>query len=163
MNDKHLRAWFIVFVVAVFFGGVGAGTILDRYLVPTRSTQRADLPAGRFAGRGAGGGFGPAMVTRRLANALNLSSDQQKQIDGIFARRRQHHEQIRGEVRAKFEAEQRELRDEIRKVLTPDQQKLFEQWLQQAPMRRGPGRQLGPGAGRGGAGRGMGPGGGGGF
>jgi Spy/CpxP family protein refolding chaperone len=157
VNEKHLRAWFAVFVVAVFMAGIGAGLILDRYLGPPRATRTGFVPLGAPAGRGAGGGLGPAMMTHRLAAELDLTGDQQKQIDEIFARRRQHLEQIRGEVRAKFETEQTGLRNEIRKVLTPDQQKRFEQWLLE-PMpgtRHPPG---GPGVGRGGPARGMGPG-----
>ncbi len=156
MNERHLRAWFVVFVVAIFLAGIGAGLILDRYVGP-RPLPRADLAtAGRLGPRGGGAGFGPAVVTRRLANQLNLTADQQKKIDDIFARRRQRLQEIRSEVRARFESEQRDLRDEISKVLTPDQQKRFEQWLAES----GPGmrRGGGPGFGRGGAGRSEGPG-----
>ncbi|MGE5359701.1 MAG: Spy/CpxP family protein refolding chaperone [Bacteroidales bacterium] len=155
MNDKHLRAWFVVFVIAVFGAGIGAGLILDRYLAP-----RPPRPGFGVGGRGRSGGGpmsgqGPGMLVNRLVSQLQLTADQQKKVDDILAKRRSRLEAIRGEVRAKFDAEQRELRDEIRNVLTPDQQKRFDEWLRDQPL-TGPG--MGPGMRGMGRGRGMGPG-----
>jgi Spy/CpxP family protein refolding chaperone len=158
MNDKHMRAWFVAFVVAVFAAGIGAGTILDRYLAPPPRAGRPPVPGA--AGRpGPGFAPGPGVLTRRLATELQLTADQQKKVDEIFERRRGRLEQIRSEVRAKFDGEQRDLRDEIRKVLTPDQQKRFDKWLLEEPMpgMRGGGRGMGRGRGMG-LGRGMPPG-----
>jgi Spy/CpxP family protein refolding chaperone len=105
------------------------------------------------------------MMARRLATDLDLTSAQQAELDAILARRRQRIEQVQGEVQARFEAEQREMRDEIAKILTPDQRKKFEGWLSREPfpgMWRMPGPGMGRGRGMGGGparGRGPGPGG----
>jgi hypothetical protein len=161
MNDKHLRIWFVVFVIAVFMGGVGGGMILDRYVGPLPEAAR--MPGRRAFGPASSPAPAPAMVMRRLVRDLNLTPEQQTQLDQIFADRRKRIEQIQGEVQARFDSEQRDLRAAIEKILTPEQRKRFQDWLAREPMpgiRRGPGRGLG-GPGRGlGPGRGMGPGGG---
>ncbi len=154
MNDKHLRVWFVVFVVAVFLAGVGGGMMFDRFFGPP--PRRAPVMTNRGA---AGFAFGPEapMVMRRLVRDLNLTSDQQAQLDKIFADGRQRLQQTQSEVRARFEDQQKQLREAIEKILTPDQRKRFEDWLAREPLPgiRRPGR--GPGWG-GGPGRGMGPG-----
>jgi Spy/CpxP family protein refolding chaperone len=158
MQDKHLRLWFVVFVLAVFMAGVGGGSILDRYL--GRGGPRN--PAGGPRRAGGPGGPGGVQMARRLATDLDLTSAQQAELDAILARRRQRIEQVQGEVQARFEAEQREMRDEIAKILTPDQRKKFEGWLNREPfpgMWRMPGPGMGRGRGMGGGpGRGRGPG-----
>ncbi len=156
MNDKHLHAWFVVFVVAVFLAGMGGGVILDRYLAPRALASRP--------GPGPRGLFGPAAAAATLRHdlpdVLQLTADQRAKLDEIFANRRQRIQQIQSENWARFDTEQRELREEIAKILTPEQRKRFEDWLAREPMpglRHPAGRGMGPGRGRG---RGMGPGGG---
>ncbi len=151
MSDKHLHAWFVVFVIAVFLAGMGGGVILDRYV-------GRRLPAGRLRPPGVAvfgpGVAAPAMVRHDLVNDLQLSADQQAKLDQVFANRHKRIQEIQNQNRARFEAEQQELRSEIAKILTPEQQKKFEQWLAREPM---PGLRH-PGRGMGGPGRGMGPG-----
>ncbi len=159
MNDKHLHAWFVVFVVAVFLAGMGGGVILDRYVGPRRP------PGGRLMQElGGGRAAGPATIRHGLVSDLQLSADQQAKLDAIFAARHKRIQEIQNQNRARFETEQQELRAEIEQILTPEQRKRFAEWLAREPMpglRRMPGRGMGPGRpgrGMGGPGRGMGPG-----
>jgi len=153
--DKHLRAWFVVFVVAVFLAGMGGGMILDRLVGPPRVAGRAAAGQG-VGGPGRGMGVGPAMY--RLADELRLTADQRPKFDAIIQDSRSRIQQVQGEVRGRFEAEQQRMREDIRKILTPDQQKRFDEWIAREPMpglMRGPG--MGSGRGRMGNGRGRGP------
>lgn len=158
MNDKHLRVWFVVFVIAVFGAGIAGGLILGRYigLPPEVVAMRGRPMFGAAPARAPA----PAMVMHRLVRDLDLTAEQRTQLDKIFADRRQRIQQIQGEVQARFDSEQRDLRQEIEKILTPDQRKRFEEWLSREPLPgMGFGRRRGMGPGRGlGPGRGMGPG-----
>ena len=163
MNDKHLRAWFVVFVIAVFLAGAGGGLIFDRYIaLAAQRNPRAGVRPG--AGPVFGPGAGIPMIRHRLATDLGLTADQQAKLETILANRQKRIQEVQGEVRARFESEQREMRDEIQKILTPEQQKKFEGWLLREPMppgmMHGPGSGMGRGRGMGGPGRGRGPGGG---
>ncbi len=161
MNDRNLRAWFVVFTIAVFLGGMGSGVILDRFVgrpgVPR--LPRAGVPA--FAGmRGPAPAFAP--VVPRLAGALDLTAEQKTKLEAIFAAWGQRIQQFRGDVQTRYEDLQKGLRKEIEDMLTPDQRKKFEEWLtrEQLPgLRpgRGMGRGMMPGRGMGGPGRGRGP------
>jgi hypothetical protein len=150
MNDRHLRVWFVVFVIAVFASGVGAGSLLERYMRPGAGRL---APGMIQAGARGQAGVGPGvMMHRQLNERLQLTADQRQQIDAIFAKRRARLATIRSEINARFDTEQRDFRDEIKKVLTPEQQKKFDEWLLAPPMfgpRHAPGRGMGPGMGRG--------------
>jgi Spy/CpxP family protein refolding chaperone len=68
-------------------------------------------------------------------------------VEQIFESRRKALEAVQDDVLARAQKEQRELQDEIRKVLTPEQQQRFDKWLADAPRGRrgrGPGMGLGP-------------------
>ncbi len=153
MNDKRRYIWFAVFVLVVFVVGAAGGVLADRLLRPRAPAD----PQGRRAAAGRGPAE-PGRVRHQLSVDLNLTADQQKQLDAIFATRREHVQQLQSEMQARFETEQRDFRAEIAKILTPDQQKRFEEWLsrEQVPGLRlqhrpgmGPGRGMGRGRGPG--------------
>ncbi len=146
MNDKRRYIWFAVFVLVVFVVGAAGGVVTDRLLRPPAGGEGEVRP-------------GPLRVRHRLGVDLNLTADQQRQLDAIFAARRDRIAKIQDEMQARFMTEQKEFRDEIAKILTPDQRNRFEEWLShdQMPGLRIPHRQ-GPGRGMGGPGRGRGPG-----
>lgn len=156
MVDKHLRAWFVVFVVAVFLAGMGGGMIVDRLVGAPR--VRPGQPGGMPVGRG----MAPGGAMHRLVTDLALTADQRPKFDAIIEDSRVRLQQVNGQVRQQFDAEQARMRNEIRKILTPDQQKTFDEWIAREPMpglmRGGPGMGRGRGMGMG-PGRGRGPGG----
>ena len=142
MSDSRTRIWFSLFVLAVFGVGLAAGIPLGRRMGPL-----PPFPGPRFARGGpmGPGGSGPPseMLIDRLQRDLQLTPDQKTRVEAIFADRRQRLEQVQNDLVARAEQEQRELQGEIRKVLTPDQQQRFDQWLAEAHRSRrgrGPGR-----------------------
>ena len=112
---------------------------------PTASAADAGRD-GRGPGRGGPGGF---RGEQALLRNITLSADQQQLVDSIRARHRTQMEQMRqqsggdrdamrGQMRTMMEKQQAEIRD----VLTPDQQRQFDQNVadMRARMERGGGR-----------------------
>jgi Spy/CpxP family protein refolding chaperone len=79
----------------------------------------------------------------RLTEAIQLTPDQRQRLDGVLKASRERAVTEQQDVRTRFEADQRRLHDEIRAILTPEQQMRFEQWLEQGPRGRGFGRGRG--------------------
>jgi Spy/CpxP family protein refolding chaperone len=145
MSDNRTRIWFALFVLAVFSVGLASGVLIGRRVVPA--------PAGgpgfgmRGMGPGPGGGAPPGRLIERLDVELRFTPDQRAQVEQIFEARRRGLEAVQHDVLARAEKEQRELQEEIRKVLTPEQQQRFDKWLADAPRGRrgrGPGMGTGP-------------------
>jgi Spy/CpxP family protein refolding chaperone len=141
MSDNRVRIWFSLFVLAVFCVGLAGGVVVGR------SIGRRAYFGGPFDRGGAGGpmDFGPGgpggpgmggprrgggppsrMLVDRLASDLDLTADQRTKVEEVLTARRTSMETLQRDVRGRFEAEQRSLRDEIRKVLTPEQQEKFD-------------------------------------
>jgi Spy/CpxP family protein refolding chaperone len=137
MSDSRIRVWFTLFVLAVFCVGLAGGVLIGRWTSIDRMALRGMRPPREF-GPPPGGrpGVPPAgMLLERLTRDLDLTSDQRSQIENVLVTRRSRLDALQQDVHARFEAEQRSLRDEIRKVLTPEQQEKFDK--QQADGRRG--------------------------
>jgi len=145
MADSRMRVWFALFVLAVFCLGGAAGMFigarLERPDRPWRSGVGYDPGPGRGQRGVPGGGPPPEVLLERLTRDLGLDSSQREQIGAVLEASRERVGQFQREVRAQFDTEQRTLREEIRKVLTPDQQERFDRSLERG--RRGRGR--GPG------------------
>lgn len=155
MSDNRVRLWFALFVLVVFVVGLAGGVVLDRSFGRRGSFDRASDrggprgpmnvgPGGQGPGSGSrrGGGPPPAVLVERLARELDLTAEQRTKIEEVLTARRTRLETVQREVRERFDAEQRSLRDEIRKVLTPEQQEKFDRNEQQRSRsgRRGPPR-----------------------
>jgi hypothetical protein len=135
MPDSRLRIWFALFVLVVFTvglaGGVIAGRVVMRRPALERGGDRGDRGPRDFGpgtvGSRRGGGPPPRVLAERLAKDLGLTPEQQTKIEAVLTASREHVESLQRDVRQRFDAEQRNLRDEIRKVLTPEQQQKFDQ------------------------------------
>jgi Spy/CpxP family protein refolding chaperone len=68
------------------------------------------------------------MLLDRLERELQLTPEQRSALEPIFNERRKRLETVHGEIIARAEEERRTLEAEIKKVLTPEQQKRFERW-----------------------------------
>ena len=142
MSDNRLRIWFVLFVLAVFCVGLAGGVLVGRRLFPAPGLFfgfRGDPPA--FGGRM--GGPPPQYLVEQMARELDLTPEQRTQVEGVLKASRGRVEEFQRDVRDRFENERRTLRDEIRKVLTPEQQQQFERWLERQPRGRNPGRRGG--------------------
>jgi hypothetical protein len=62
-----------------------------------------------------------------LTDDLNLDATQREEVGRVLRARRERIEGLQHDVRQQFDREQQNLRDEIRKVLRPDQQQRFEE------------------------------------
>jgi periplasmic protein CpxP/Spy len=118
---------------------------------PESSTIQPGAPnastadAGRD-GRGRGGPGGVGRDQALLRN-ITLSADQQQRVDTIRARYRTQMEQMRGQNSGDRDANRTQMRTmmekqqaEIRDVLTPDQQRVFDQNVADLRARMGAGR-----------------------
>ncbi len=140
MSDRRMRVWFALFVLAVFGVGLASGILIGRRMIgPAFEGPGGPFGMGRGRGPGAAVGLRPGALLQRLTDELQLTPDQQAQVKEVLATRRARLEQLQRDVRDRFEREQQSLRDEIRKVLTPEQQDKFEKWIASAPPPRGRG------------------------
>ncbi len=143
MSDSRTRIWFALFVLAVFCVGLAAGAIVGRrYGAPARAFDGAGFVGP--AGRGPGSGRPPsaARLIDRLDRELQLTDEQRTGIQKIFEARRERLEGVQRDMRNRMDQEQRELQEEIRTVLTPEQLPKFEKWLEE-DRTRGRGRRGG--------------------
>lgn len=137
MPDKWKRVWFALFLLIIFLAGVGAGMVVNRRAGPLRSFG---FPRPGVPGILRPPAPTPGLLAGRLAEELDLTDKQKTQLEATFAARRQRLAAFHREVRQRFETEQQELHDEIRKLLTPAQRDRFEQWVRRRPLRRPGGR-----------------------
>jgi Spy/CpxP family protein refolding chaperone len=140
MSDSRARIWFALFVLAVFAAGLAAGVMIGWRLAPAPPAfDRGGFPGP--GGRGPGGRPpSAARLIDRLDRELGLTAAQRASIEQIFESRREPLERAQREMRERMEREQREFQNEIRKVLTPEQQPKFDRWLEQ-DRSRGRGRR----------------------
>jgi Spy/CpxP family protein refolding chaperone len=138
MSDNRIRLWFSLFVLAVFCVGLAGGVLIGRRIAINREAAagrgfRMPPPGADFRGpmgdardRLAGGPFAGRLI-ERLARDLDLTTDQRTKIEGVLTARRPRLDALQQEVRSKFDAEQESLRNEIRAILTPEQQQKFDE------------------------------------
>ena len=138
-SDSWQRIWFALFVLTIFCAGLSSGIFVGRRMVPVATgwgPQFRPFP----------GAFGPGLMApgtlmlERLSETLQLSPDQTRQLDGVLKASRERAIAEQQDVRTRFEADQRQLRAEIRAILTPEQQQRFQQWLEEGPRGFGFGR-----------------------
>lgn len=115
------KAYLIVFVLFVL--GIALGSV-GTYLVTMR--VQAARP-GAAAVRPPGTGHALALFTRDL----NLSSDQQTQIQAILGDMRMHYAELHEKLDPEYEQVRKQGRDRIRQSLTPEQRPKFEELLRQ--------------------------------
>jgi Spy/CpxP family protein refolding chaperone len=141
MSDNRVRIWFSLFVLAVFCVGLAGGVLIGRRMPGARFDVRGlrDVPPGMPEGRR--GGPLRGLLVERLVRDLELTPDQRTKIDTILADSRTRVETLQRDVRQRFESEGRGLRDQIRAVLTPEQQQKFDQHEKEG---RGPFGRRGP-------------------
>lgn len=157
------KVWFALFVIVIFVMGFGSGVGTSRYF--RFGGPFGHGPGGPY-GRGPGGpGGGPggipppppsaARIAEGMARDLQLTPDQQKQVEQAFERGAERLEKFRTATREQFDVLKKQLDDDIDRVLTPDQRVKHQTMRREEDRRRRP-----PPGGRGGPGGfGAGPGG----
>jgi Spy/CpxP family protein refolding chaperone len=118
-NRKAMALLALVFVLGVALGAVG-NMLVDRNV---------------FASRDRGQG-GEHRLVDRLTSDLNLTPDQQKQFSDILADTQSRYDVIRKQMDPLFDEARNQSRNRMRKVLTPDQQPKFEDFLRRVDEER---------------------------
>jgi len=103
----------LVFVLGIALGGVGI------YLVTARVQ----------AARAQATGHSPANTMAMYTRDLNLTPDQQKQIQAIISDTRAHYAELHDKFDPEYERVRQEGRERIREALTPEQRPKFEDLL----------------------------------
>jgi Spy/CpxP family protein refolding chaperone len=75
-------------------------------------------------------------ILKKLDSKLNLNPDQEKQVAAIFKDFAPKMEAARSEMKPKMEVLRQEVREKIMPILTPDQQKKYDQMEQEWQQRR---------------------------
>ena len=142
MSDNRSRVWFALFVLAVFCVGLATGVLLGRRMIGPPDGAPGVFAGGPLPGPPGGrrGGPPPGILLERLSRDLSLSEDQRARISVVLKASRERLDQFQQETHDRLEAEQRSLREQIRRELTPDQQPKFDRWIADNPP-RGPGRR----------------------
>lgn len=117
-NQGSRKAYLIVFIL--FILGIALGSV-GTYLVTTRVQAARPAAAGsRVPGH-------MAMFTRDL----NLSPDQQTQVQAVLNDTRAHYAELHQKLDPEYELVRKQSRDRIRQLLTPEQRPKFEELLRQ--------------------------------
>jgi Spy/CpxP family protein refolding chaperone len=140
MPDSRTRVWFALFVLVVFCVGLTSGMVIGRRMAPP---PRSGMFFPGEPGPGRGRGPGRGALIERLDHELQLTPAQKTQVQAIFDERRGRLEAVQREVVRRADEERRALQEEIRKVLTPEQQTRFDRWIAEQPLGRGRGRERG--------------------
>ena len=120
-NRKAVLIVFVLFVLGIALGSVGTYLVTERVLAAR--PQGAPL---RYLATPANNGH-MAMYTRDL----NLTPDQQTQIQGILNDTRAKYGELHAKLDPEYEEVRQQGRERIRQVLTPDQRPKFEELLRQ--------------------------------
>jgi Spy/CpxP family protein refolding chaperone len=103
----------LVFVLGIALGGVGVYVVTSRVQAARPQTTLRN----------------PANAMANFTRDLNLTPDQQKQIQAIFSDTRAHYAELHDKFDPEYERVRREGRERIRQSLTPEQRPKFEDLL----------------------------------
>ena len=109
------KSWVVAFGLVVFSAGVAVGVLAAGYRhMPPRATERMLLPPP------------PEAVAQMLGDELQLTAAQRAELDAIVAAKRRMLALRREDMRQRFEQDANSLAIDIRQILTPAQQKKFD-------------------------------------
>jgi Spy/CpxP family protein refolding chaperone len=130
------RSVALIAVAVLFAVGVAVG-VLGMHLYYAREIAR----------HGGGGDLGVQRFARHLDRVLDLNADQRRRIDEILEESRREGDALHREMLPRVREHMRRTADEVRAVLTPEQQARFDE-LQRRHRRRAEHFFLGRGRGR---------------
>jgi hypothetical protein len=120
MDTRKANRKAVAWLAVVFVLGIAIG-ILGTYVVTTRVFAYAPTDRNPAAQR--------AHYIDRLDHELNLTGDQQKQIDGILSSVQARYNTIHQSVEPQYDQARQDGRAQIRQLLTPDQQPKFDDFM----------------------------------
>ncbi len=119
------RSSAIAGVVALFLVGVLVGALGDE-LVSRRHPRGGPVGLGAPGGHGGHLGAGHRMMAAELTRRLDLTADQQRQLDAILADTHRETQALWREVRPRVVAVIEQGQNRIAQILTPRQRQEFE-------------------------------------
>ncbi len=126
--SNRVKALFLA--LGIFVLGVVCGATVERWILLSQNRPfnfKGPPPHDSFRG-GRGGGRGPAEhLMQRFTHELDLTPEQEQQIKRILDESRESIQKLRHETHAMLENQTRGVREKIRELLTPDQQKKYDQ------------------------------------
>jgi hypothetical protein len=115
-NRKAVAWLLVVFVLGVALGVLGSYVVTTRVFAHSQPPQH-DPAASR------------AHYIDRLNHELNLTPDEQKQIDAVLTTVQARYDAIHQSVLPQYDDARKSGREQIRQLLTPDQQTKFDDFL----------------------------------
>jgi ATP-dependent Clp protease ATP-binding subunit ClpA len=120
MDTKQASRKAVAWLAIVFVLGIAIG-VLGTYVVTTRVFAFAAADHNPATQR--------AHYIDRLDHELNLTGDQQKQIDAILSSVQANYNAIHESVEPQFDQARQSGRAQIRQILSPDQQPKFDDFM----------------------------------
>ena|ERR1700722_12377062 len=125
-SRKAIALLVVVFVLGVALGALGL-TVMNRRVYGARAEIR---PVGRTQAPD------PTRAVSRLTRDLDLTPDQQQRLGEILTNTQSRYNAIRQQMNPQFDQARAQSRDQIRQILTPEQQSKFEDFLRQVDEER---------------------------
>ena len=124
------KKWMGVTLLATLVIGLGAGVLVDRFLLASTSRSRAHSSARDVdrSGDGEHGKRGRRMV-ERLRSGLDLTDDQAARLEEVMNRNHETAHQYRKDSRQAYETIRQQFRADIRVLLTERQQVKFDEMI----------------------------------
>ena len=116
---NHSKLWIILSLVVVFTAGLLSGIFLEKHLNRKRIEKRMERRSSvRF----------PSL--KIMAEELGLTSEQQEQLRDIFKKSEERMKELSSSQRKQYSQMRAQLKDEIKNVLSEDQNQRFETMIQ---------------------------------
>ena len=126
----------VLLIVAVFLAGAALGGAVGAWTTHSGA---------RFPWSGRHGGRGEMFFARRMAERLDLDAGQHGRLKAILAESHERMRALEQEFRPRFVAMKKDAREEIAKILTPEQREEFERLASKHKERRRRHHRRGPG------------------
>lgn len=114
-NRRALGLVLAVFVLGVALGGVGTYAFGNRIWGVRAGTQNTQSRRAR--------------TVEQFTRELNLTAEQQKQLDAVFVDMQAKYEAIHKQIAPQTEQVRQDGREQIRAILTPEQKPKYEEML----------------------------------
>lgn len=116
---NHSKLWIILSLVVVFVAGLLSGIFLEQHLISKRTKKKTERRSSvRF----------PSL--KIMAEELSLTSEQQEQIREVFKKSEERMKELSSSYRKQYSQTRSWLKDEIKSVLSEEQNQKFEAMIQ---------------------------------
>lgn len=122
---NHYKFWIVFSFLMVFAAGIFSGIILEKHILDKKSPRQTDRGS-----RGQRRGPVRFPTLDDMAEELGLSQDQQEQIRAIFKQSEENLRQAQKEIHEQFSSMRKQLLENIKSVLDPDQALKFEAMIE---------------------------------